>query len=539
MSLLTESTNSVSKALENTVILREIITLLPANQVKEVRKVSSVWEPVANLILGKRTVFSFQNHNPVYAPGNSNLSLAVQLLRRVYLQSLYHPDENDTDIQEITCPFRFVHFVLKYQSHIKEFYFHINYNFGPAMKALFESVRFTSIAKIHIKVQDTTQYPGGTFKNVEFQISNDFSTLKEFMIRSSIRQSDGIGSIYRDMTTQILKVARNLEKLIIHDNFTPDLSSCRILKCLEWLYYPYKEKMSPFDQVTICEKFDIQNFVCMLTKISTTLEDLTVGILARYDAEEYPIPRILIDPSTLPVLSKLTSLSLPSAEALDFALPNLTLAQLPGLKRLKLNATSKDIYDEVSSFNFFLPCLPTRQIWTVQEIEVLQLRATDDSSSPSLTKIWQAFPNLRHLKLTKLGGLDRSNNAVEWDHVKQFFRNLHYCPSHVSRLTIDLNLRTSFSDLMDVMDITDGCHLVESEWHTSVTVINRAHYNSAFRSDPACIKYRNAFKTWQPNLTFDGFETRLTSAVQMSDFIKENKLDVKFVDNIYALEKNW
>lgn len=52
---------------------------------------------------------------------------------------------------------------------------------------------------------------------------------------------------------------------------------------------------------------------------------------------------------------------------------------------------------------------------------------------------------------------------MEWDHVKQFFRNLHYCPSHVSRLTIDLNLRTSFSDLMDVMDITDGCHLVESE----------------------------------------------------------------------------
>lgn len=106
-------------------ILGKIITILATSGVKEVRKVSSLWESVANPILGRRTVFSFINQ---YGPRDSNPSVKVQLLRRIYFNYVSLTlAQRANDILGITNPLHFSDFLAKYKIYIEELTLHINH----------------------------------------------------------------------------------------------------------------------------------------------------------------------------------------------------------------------------------------------------------------------------------------------------------------------------------------------------------------------------------------------------------------------------
>ncbi|OXA37374.1 hypothetical protein Fcan01_27708 [Folsomia candida] len=402
-------TTSTSKALQNTLILGKIITILATSGVKEVRKVSSLWESVANPILGRRTVFSFINQ---YGPRDSNPSVKVQLLRRIY--------------------FNYVSLTLAQQC-----------KFQPVMEGLQGMGSFTNLVKFQVEVHDLG-YDYDTCELSPVQISHDLPNLKEFKIVSyRIKGQDGIGPFYREMTTLMLKMARNLERLIILDNFCPDLSNCKKLKYLEWLCNPYKWTDSYLSEMILCREFDITKFVGMLAMISNTLERLTFGLRDSYYST--PLPRI--DPHTIPTLKKLEALSLPAVNVLDLDFANLTSEELPNLKRVKLTTTIRTPFVERSLPNYLFMVMPSRTM-VIEDLEIGQL----------------------------VGYLARSIS--------------------------------------------------------SVSIINGAPQTHNYQYDSQRTKFENVFRTWQPNLSFVGYEFKLPAATRMKKFIKENNLGVSFVDKI-------
>ncbi|OXA40789.1 hypothetical protein Fcan01_24409 [Folsomia candida] len=470
-------TTSTSKALQNTLILGKIITILATSGVKEVRKVSSLWESVANPILGRRTVFSFINQ---YGPRDSNPSVKVQLLRRIY--------------------FNYVSLTLAQQC-----------KFQPVMEGLQGMGSFTNLVKFQVEVHDLG-YDYDTCELSPVQISHDLPNLKEFKIVSyRIKGQDGIGPFYREMTTLMLKMARNLERLIILDNFCPDLSNCKKLKYLEWLCNPYKWTDSYLSEMILCREFDITKFVGMLAMISNTLERLTFGLRDSYYST--PLPRI--DPHTIPTLKNWKPY------------PCQLLIEIP---------------PKLSLYGYAVKDYGNR-------------RFRDRTTRRISRKIGFSKFALKHLTIQVSGVLDESTDLDGW---KGFFRNLYQSPINISRLTIYMGIWSSFSNLMGAMDVMDDLNPVEVQKYnrcksfsrivtegrvternfpnaaciSSVSIINGAPQTHNYQYDSQRTKFENVFRTWQPNLSFVGYEFKLPAATRMKKFIKENNLGVSFVDKI-------
>ncbi|OXA41082.1 Prolipoprotein diacylglyceryl transferase [Folsomia candida] len=167
---------------------------------------------------------------------------------------------------------------------------------------------------------------------------------------------------------------------------------------------------------------------------------------------------------------------------------------------------------------------------SVEMLEIRKVAPKIESSCEILTKIWRIFPNLKHLAVSLIGSLDKNTSRVDWGNMKRFFRNLHQCPSNVSRLTFHVEITSSFSELMEAMDVSEGLDGVQAK--SSVKVVNRAFKMSLYPDDHLCTKFENVFKTWQPNLSFHGFEFKVGAVIRMLEFIKENNLQVAFVDKI-------
>lgn len=212
---------------------------MPTRDLKETRLVSKLWENEANLILRKRTKFSYIAYH------KSNLispfpSVNVKLLPAISVG--YSPCHQIEDMRGKDPSFRqgFVEFALKNGEHIEQFYFHMADVFYSAMTVLLGGIEFQKLTRLEIRIckTDDPQFP---FSEVPGQFN--MPNLKQFRIVNNIYVKSHMG--YQAMACGILKQAGKLERLNIFDVgtiFFPDLSGCRRLVYFRWDFNPFKAR---------------------------------------------------------------------------------------------------------------------------------------------------------------------------------------------------------------------------------------------------------------------------------------------------------
>lgn len=150
-------------------------------------------------------------------------------------------------------------------------------------------------------------------------------------------------------------------------------------------------------------------------------------------------------------------------DVLDLDFPNLSSIELPSLKRVTITTKCYAPCREGTHPNYFLSAIPSSKMSSVEMLEIRKVAPKIESSCEILTKIWRIFPNLKHLAVSLIGSLDKNTSRVDWGNMKRFFRNLHQCPSNVSRLTFHVEITSSFSELMEAMDVSEGLDGVQGE----------------------------------------------------------------------------
>lgn len=224
-------------------ILSNIFQHLSLAQLKEIRTICNDWELPAASHLGKETKLNIKSVCDDYnrvgffsrilralgARSPEMATMTVQLVRRITVESMA-PNSLDK--------VAFQMFLRVHREWIQEFWFSVDWGFGPTMKTIFEDLIFPKVKKISIL--ESGMVPGAVLQLPKFPLMPKMTDLELDSAAGEKANDLETGHRYAPMFQELIKKSPNLERLKITGNMYPDLSSAKKLKSLNLTTYPVR-----------------------------------------------------------------------------------------------------------------------------------------------------------------------------------------------------------------------------------------------------------------------------------------------------------